>query len=246
MDNKRYNKLFDSDAAKARAFDKIAEVYYDKNFSTMQKSDFDVLMFSIYIEQILDKSEDDFVSYSDYELSKELGITQSRVSILKQKKELKYPRAGFSWQKAFSKCAEKARYENGKIQLYIPDRNLYLEIKNAVEKEWGIVDIKRNASVLQLSPEDFVKLIIAAGEENKEEIKKAFIKQMHKSADKDKEMIEQIENAPFEKSLGAYAKKYGVDILCDLLKAITPINIPGYIKEPLKEFVKNWASKRRK
>ena len=37
-----------------------------------------------------------------------------------------------------------------------------------------------------------------------------------------------------------------LDILCDLLKVITPINIPDYIKDMLKEFVENWAPKRRK
>ena len=44
------NELFE-DIYKIKAFDEIAKHYYNKNFGTMQKFDFDVLMFSIYIEQ---------------------------------------------------------------------------------------------------------------------------------------------------------------------------------------------------
>ena len=84
----RYKELF-SEEDKARAFDKIANQFYAGNFGTMAKSDMETLMFSIYIEQILSKSEDDFHTYSDFRLAKELGIAQSRVSSLKVKKQPK-------------------------------------------------------------------------------------------------------------------------------------------------------------
>ena len=115
MEN-NYEKLF-SEEEKAKAFDQIAKAYYFKNFGTMQKSDLDVLMFSIYIEQILSKTESEYDSYSDYTLSKELGITQARVNILKQKKELKYPKKGFDWRESFKKFVDKATYDNNKIQI---------------------------------------------------------------------------------------------------------------------------------
>ena len=97
MDEKRgrekaienYEKLFqtfegnEDIEGKAQAFDKLAEKYYYCNFGSTSKADLDVLMFSIYIERILDKSQKDFNSYSDYTLSKNLGITQSKISNLK-------------------------------------------------------------------------------------------------------------------------------------------------------------------
>ena len=86
-----YNELFDSTEAKAKAFDQIAEKYYFSNFGTITRCDFDVLMFSIYIEQMLTKNQNDILSISDYSLSKQLGITQTKVSNLKVKKELLYP-----------------------------------------------------------------------------------------------------------------------------------------------------------
>ena len=80
--NQKFNLLFYDAQEKAKAFDKIAEVYYNRNFGSISKSDFDVLMFSIYIERLLEKDESDMDSYSDYELSKQLGITQSKIKNL--------------------------------------------------------------------------------------------------------------------------------------------------------------------
>ena len=131
----QYQRLFPSEKEKANAFDQIAEQYYMCNFGSISKADFDVLMFSIYLDRILENSEADLNSYSDYKLSKLLGITQSRISSLKVKKELKYPYAGFDWKQSFLRLSENARYENGKIKINIPDKNLYIEIKNFIESD---------------------------------------------------------------------------------------------------------------
>ena len=84
-----YNELF-KDEDKVKAFDKIAEKYYFSNFGSTSKTDFETLMFSIYIEQLLKKNQVDYNAYSDYTLSKQLGITQSKVSNLKVRKEMLY------------------------------------------------------------------------------------------------------------------------------------------------------------
>ena len=66
-----YEQLFSNDAGeedvvgKAKAFDQIEEKYYFGNFGSVEKSDLDVLMFSIYIERILNKSQDNFSTYCD-------------------------------------------------------------------------------------------------------------------------------------------------------------------------------------
>ena len=129
---KFYQDLFD-EKSKIEAFDKIAKNYYCCNFGSMQKSDLDVLMFSILIDRILEKTEEDFNTYSDYTLSKKLGITQQRISNLKIKKELKYPYEKFDWRKSFARLVKNARFEDEKIKIYIPDPNLFLEIKNSIE-----------------------------------------------------------------------------------------------------------------
>ena len=181
---KKYEELFETkrntterdNDPKVKAFDKIAERFYFGNFGTMNKTDFEILMFSIYIEQILEKSEDDIKSYSDYTLSKYLGITQQKISNLKVRKELLYPREGFSWQKAFCKFAKNATYEEGKIKVFVPDKNVFLEIKNAVEEQGGFIEIQLTSNLLQVKPQYFLDLMIAIDDDSdKDALKREII-----------------------------------------------------------------------
>lgn len=166
----KYEELFSSDEEKARAFDRIAERYYFMNFGSMSKTDLDVLMFSLYIERILDKDNLDFRAYSDYTLSKDLGITQSRISSLKVKKQLQYPYARFDWKESLGKIADRAIYEDGRIKLQIPDRNLFLEIKNAVEESGGHVEVQLTSNLLQIRPSYFLDLLVAIDGGDRQEL----------------------------------------------------------------------------
>ena len=78
----QYSELF-SVGDKAKAFDELAKRYYSRNFGTLSKSDIDTLMFSLYIERILDNSEEDMSKYRDYLIARQLGITESRVRYTK-------------------------------------------------------------------------------------------------------------------------------------------------------------------
>ena len=64
----KYDELFATEADKAAAFDEIARRFYFANFATMSKSDFETLLFSLYLEQILNCSENNYDAYSDYTL----------------------------------------------------------------------------------------------------------------------------------------------------------------------------------
>ena len=44
-----YRHLFPTEAVKAEAFDKIAELFYNCNFGSTSKADIETLMFSIFI-----------------------------------------------------------------------------------------------------------------------------------------------------------------------------------------------------
>lgn len=169
MTEGRYEQLFgtgeESLKVKAEAFDKIAEKFYDSNFGTINKNDMEVLMFSLYIERILEKDNTDFKAYSDYTLSKELGITQAKVSNLKVRKELQYPYEKFKWQDSFKLVLKNAIYENGRIKILIPDRNLYLEIKNAIEENDGFIEITLTSNLLQVRLSYFLDLLLLVDEE---------------------------------------------------------------------------------
>ena len=160
-----YEELFTDVKTKADAFDKIAEKYYYSNFGTASKSDIDVLMFSIYIEQILEKGPENFSAYSDYTLSKQLGITQSRVSNLKVKKELLYPYEGFKWKEALLTASKNAIIEDHRIKFFIPDRNVFLEVKNAIEYTGGFIDVTLTNNLLVIRKEYFLDLLVAISED---------------------------------------------------------------------------------
>ena len=212
MNTVKYQELFSDEKSKAKAFDLIAQNYYFGNFGTMQKSDFDVLMFSIYLERILEQSEEDMNAYSDYELSKLLGITQSRVSTLKVKKQLKYPYTGFDWKRSFQRVSKNARYENGKIKIHIPDKNLFLELQNAIEKEGGYVEIQLNSKLLQVSPEYFVDLMAAVSEEKDRKIIRKKLRDKLRAAENKKD-IQYIEELTPEENLKRDCEKKSVNLI---------------------------------
>ncbi len=218
----KYNQIFDSDEIKARAFDKIAENYYFRNFGTMQKSDIDVLLFSIYIEEILKKSEDNISTYSDYTLAKLLGISQSRISTLKVKKQLQYPYSEFDWKKSFRRVCENARYEKGKILINLRDKNLYYELKNQIDENGGYVETTLTSNLLVISVYDFYELseqLMTPDEIG--EIKKA-LKKKYKN---DTDIFQKIEQQPLGKMMKEKFGENMVDIVCEIIKEIAPNSV---------------------
>lgn len=129
----RYLKF--SQEEKIHLFDEIQKNYFEKNFGTMSKSDLEVLLFSEFIEHCLNNE----IPFDDFSLSKQLGITQTRIRSLKERKELKYPHQGFNWQNSFMKSLETAKYneKNHYIKVMIQDVNVMNELKNYIEgKGW--------------------------------------------------------------------------------------------------------------
>ena len=167
-----YSKLFLTDKDKAIAFDKVAELFYDRNFGSTSKSDLETLMFSIYMEQILKSKQKKSIDYSDYNLSKQLGITQTKISNLKERKELKYPYEDFDWRSELKEVVNRIVFDDGKVMLFIPARNVYLEIKNAIEERGGYVEERRTRNLLQVRLPYFLDLLVAINEsDNREEVK---------------------------------------------------------------------------
>lgn len=214
---KIYNKLFENEKDKAEAFDMIAENFYFGNFGSMSKSDLETLMFSIYIERILAISEEDESTYSDYTLSKSLGIMQNRVNTLKVKKELKYPHENFDWRKAFARAYENAKYENGKICINISDRNVYLEIKNQIETMGGYVDVTLNSKILKVSPAYFLDLILSISDEDERCRLKKIIEE---KAREEKIII----NDEEPDTWGSIFYDMGTDTLCNIVEDILPVS----------------------
>ena len=162
--NREYEKLF-LDFDKARAFDKIAELFYDRNFSSTSKSEIELLMFSFYMEAIIraNQREDgviDYVKCSDYEIAKQLGITQDRIRTLKLKKQARYP-VDFDWQKSLESIKDGIRLDTAARRIIIPvtDPNLNAEIRNYISSHGGFVDYESGKDFIRIRVEYYLMLM---------------------------------------------------------------------------------------
>lgn len=195
---------------KAEYFDKIAELFYKQNFGAANKSEIELLMFSVFLDEMIDHNCDkenilDYKECSDYKIGKMLGIPQEKVKTLKIKKQARYPKE-FNWQKSFMSIKEAIRYDVDKKKIIIPvtDPNLYLSIRNFIEENNGYIEIQRGTNVLQMRPEHFFLLLYLGIEDEaeKKKTRKAFIKKLKKIneiddmdiVDSDNEVIDRIFN----------------------------------------------------
>lgn len=146
---------FDPDE-KLKAFDKIAALYFEKNFGKTSKADIETLLFSIYIEHRLKENLD----FDDYTLSKELGITQNRIRSLKERKELQYPHEGFDWRTPFSNAVKNARYDEEKhrVKILIEDINVQNEIRHFVEQNGWYDECSLNKKLIVLPLDCFLEI----------------------------------------------------------------------------------------
>lgn len=221
---------------KAKLFDKIAENYYNVNFGSFNKSQIDLLMFSIYLDKLIESGQ----SFDDYEMSKQLGITQATVRQLKVKKQLIYPRE-YKWYDAFIEYSKNAVFDNSdRIVISIPDPNVYLELQQAIEEMGGFVEVQLNSKLLKIPPGYFIELLLHIyqleenfGEREIKKIKRDFIKNLNERSQKESELNEKFT----EKSFLTKLKKGGFSLG---LKAIEEA-IPGgwVISDLIKIFSEN-------
>lgn len=168
-ENQQDYKAYFSAADKAKAFDVIAALYYDKNFGSASKADIDLLMFRFYMEAVIRANKignSDVIQYaacSDYKMSQKLGITQQRIRNLKVKKELVYPQEDFHWEQSLSSLLQdenRMKMENGLVRISIPDPNLFYAIEDFVEDCGGYVELHRNRKILEIRQEYLLQLAI--------------------------------------------------------------------------------------
>lgn len=220
-----------SDEEKIKYFDEIVELFYQKNFGQTSKTDFELLMFSFYLDTLIksNQREDGTVNYvacSDYRISQDLGITAQKVRNLKVKKQLIYP-IEYSWQKALAGLTKFARYDRstGLIALNIPDPNLYLAIENHIEEQGGYVEIQLNRKLLKTRVEYYVELLASGEGKEAEEVIKRIKKEI--KSDEKKYSIDNV-------SLGKMLEDSGIAITTILSNVVSMAPIGNYIIEAFK------------
>ncbi len=154
---------------KIAAFDQIAPYFFEQNFATFGKSDFELLMFHIFLEHLktTDKPSD------DYSISKILGITQQRVRSLKIRRCLRYGQAG-NWKVELATAALKHPHYSGNdqyITLSFDDPTVMIETQHFIEEKGGFVDFSFNPKLLKMKTYDFAHLMLEIGIlENEKEV----------------------------------------------------------------------------
>lgn len=216
-----------SEDEKRELFDKIAAHFYESNFGTMSKSDFELMMFDFYIKKMMADSMDEdgtinFSNCSDYKISKDLGITQQRVRNLKIKNELVNPMKDFEWKQAFAKLISNARFENHKAIINIPDPNLFIEIQNYIEDQGAFIDKQLNSKLLVIREEYFIDLLLSVEPEKK---KREIVKSIKKIY---KEQAKIPTNSFNEKSIGKSLVDGAMSfstVLTNISSLISPTNV---------------------
>lgn len=140
-----------TDKEKIDLFDKFSERYFNRNFGTLLKAYIDTLIFSAYIEHCLDNG----LPYDDYTLSNQLGITETKVRSLKERKQLQYPYDKYDWKEAFVALIPNAKYNDLKrlVQINIGDVNLLKDVRNFVYSNGWYDEFQLNPKLFQCSLE---------------------------------------------------------------------------------------------
>lgn len=202
---------------KIAIFDKIEQNYFIRNFGSMTKTDFETLLFSEYIEHCIKNN----IPYDDYSLSKKLGITQSRVRALKERKELKYPYKDFCWQSAFAESVRNARFDSHdhSVKMIIQDINVMNEVRYFIETHGWYDECSLNKKLLRIPLDCFVdiclkseELSVVFSEENKKHIQKL-------SAAEDSS-VERFVKDFSKEGLKAFLMSASKEVISDVLKLL--------------------------
>lgn len=207
-----------SDNEKIKFFNEISSRYFNRNFASMSKIDIETLIFSEYIEHCLRNR----LEIDDYTISKELGITQSRVRTLKERKELKYPHDEFDWKNALETAILEAKYdkENRKVRMIIQDVNVMIELRHYIEEKGWYDEVSLNKKMFQVPLDCFLEIFMDL--ENITEFSKETKNKIEELKLKDKATLKFLENFTKE-GLREFAMTASKNVICEVITSIPVI-----------------------
>ncbi|MBO4635870.1 MAG: hypothetical protein J5685_01870 [Clostridiales bacterium] len=178
------------DRKQSEYFQEISKLFFERNFGQATKSEIELLMFHIYMEQLGDRAS----TVTDYRIGLELGITAQRVRNLKVKEQLKFPRK-IEWKNELLYLMDRARYDDPYIVVDMPDPNLLNEIRNYLEENGKYVIIQRNPRLLTMRVEFFLDLIIEIDDRGKDKIFKELKAKIRKDNKGEKIDLQPVKNS---------------------------------------------------
>ncbi len=182
-----------SDKEKMDAFDEIASCYYEKNFGSMSKTDYETMLFKIYLNHLKKNN----LRTDDYSISRALGITQSKVRNLKIRNELQEDELDDSWKEEFAACVGNALYDKDKrlVKVIIPEVTVMMELRHFMEENRWYDEYQLNPKLFQCPLDFFLPLCEQIGGVTltlDPSAKKKLSELKKQASDKEKTAIEQI------------------------------------------------------
>lgn len=124
----------------------IQEKCLNRNFGTLSKSEFDLLLFHYYLLDLKTRNGDAYVS--DYDIGKQLGLTIQRVRSLRERDALKSD-SNDNWKEDFKDCLKYARCDEEGVKILVPDVNVIKEVRHHLEVQHLFDEFHLNPKVLE-------------------------------------------------------------------------------------------------
>ena len=198
--------------------EEIIQAYLERGFGSMNKNDFEVWIFNEW-RKLQDKD------LSDYQVSKALKISETKVKRLKYEADLKYSFDEEQLLNKFFKLAEKANYkkDGDKLLFVINDTLLRQYINNILEESGRFMDSSFNSNIVSIYVDDFSFLLEKFNRIDKDKI-----------LERAKEKAET--NHDFPQTIPGILKEMFLNLSKEKLGEITTNSIIDFIKYIKQEF----------
>lgn len=197
---------------------KIKEQCLERNFGTLSKSEFDLLVFHYYL---LDKQAQVGSAYvTDYEIGRKLGLTIQRVRSLREREALKWPpKEEGRWKERFLDCLKFAHYDekSGAVKIPVPDVNLIKEIRNYLEIAGLFDDYQLNPKVFQCNLGLFVAICLKLNLKGEDKLSGEILNKLRDSKDSNIARVVKEHERPLVTTFQKIGIKMGIKILQEII-----------------------------
>lgn len=173
-------------------------------FGSMNKNDYEVALFTLLLRN-------GYSQMSDFDISRELKITETKVKRLRYESNLVYPN-NEDLNEQLKNLLNNAKYRmagSNKIQFLVKDKMLRSYASKILEEQGGFIDSSFNSDIVSVNPEDMILLLSVVYSQNSK-------------ATNDTLMIIKSELQKSKKPLDKTLKDNAMNVLKGLAKVVAP------------------------
>lgn len=151
--------------------EEFVRAYVQRGFGSMNKNDFEVWIFSQLMQERLRGK-------SNYDISLELRLPESKVKRLAYEAQLRYP-SGVSYKEQLSDALKKAKMSKDDNYLCFPIENIALRnyLSNILKNKGSYIDSSFNSEIVKINVGDFAIILEAVDAEVANKLKAEYNKQ---------------------------------------------------------------------